>query len=276
MKGFFSLESPLFRFIDTVANIFILTVIWTICSIPIVTIGASTTALFYVTLRMVHNEESYVSKNFWKGFRTNFKQATLLWLRFIPFILLLGFAYYSYFYMMKDLAPSWILPLLIAFTLFLTAYMMYAFALLARYENTNAQILKNAMILMFKYLVRTILMMFAIGILLVVFLWNRYTHIFGLLFGMGAIVYVVSTFMIRIFEILERDYVGKNMETDSGEYTEKDNIEKAITEESPLKKDTLKESSTREHADEGIAETAANVSAENAVATVIENTEMNS
>lgn len=215
MKGFFSVDSPLYRFIETVANLFFLSVLWIIFSIPIVTMGASTTAVFYVTLRMVHDEESYVTKNFWKGFKTNFKQATLLWLRFLPMIALLGFAFFCYFYMMKTLMPAWTLPVMIALALFLIAYMMYAFALLARYENTNAQILKNALILMFKYLFRTFLMMLVAAIVIAIVFWNKYTLVFGIILAPGVMIYLITTFMMRIFEILERDYMGKNMENAS-------------------------------------------------------------
>lgn len=213
MKSLFSLDSPVFRFFDVIFNLFLLTIVWTVCSLPVVTIGASTTALFYVTLRMVHNEESYVVQNFFKGFRTNFKQATGLWIGFLAFGLVLGLNYYAYFYGMKDVLPSWIIPILIIVTVIYAAVMMYAFPLLARYENTNKQVFRNAVILMVKYLFRTILMLVSTVIIIAVIAWNRYTIFGGALLGAGVISYTISSYMIRIFEILERDY----MQPDEGD-----------------------------------------------------------
>ena len=61
-----------------VADLFILNILCLICCIPIVTAGASITAMFYVTMKMVKNEESYIIKSFFKSFKQNFKQATVI------------------------------------------------------------------------------------------------------------------------------------------------------------------------------------------------------
>ncbi len=62
------------------ADLFFLTVLWAVCSIPIVTIGASTTALYYVTLKMAGNREGYLWKAFFKSFQTNFLCSTAIWI----------------------------------------------------------------------------------------------------------------------------------------------------------------------------------------------------
>lgn len=62
-----------------IADMFFLTVLWFVCSIPVITIGASTTALYYVTLKMVKNHEGYLFKAFFKSFKENIISSTLLW-----------------------------------------------------------------------------------------------------------------------------------------------------------------------------------------------------
>jgi uncharacterized membrane protein YesL len=57
-----------------------LNLLWLVCSLPIVTIGASTTALYYVTLKIAENEEGDITQQFFRSFKANFKQATVLWL----------------------------------------------------------------------------------------------------------------------------------------------------------------------------------------------------
>ena len=55
-------------------------VLWVICSLPLITIGASTTALYYAIVKSVKNDEGYASTMFFKSFKKNFLRATILWL----------------------------------------------------------------------------------------------------------------------------------------------------------------------------------------------------
>ena len=76
MGHFFSMDNKFFTFMGRVADLCILNIICLICCIPIVTAGASITAMYYVTLKMVRNEEAYIVRSFFKSFKENFKQAT--------------------------------------------------------------------------------------------------------------------------------------------------------------------------------------------------------
>ena len=80
MGGFFSVEGPLFSGLGRLADLFWLNILFIVCSLPIFTIGASTTALYYVTLKMVKNEEGHITKSFFRAFKENFRQSTLIWL----------------------------------------------------------------------------------------------------------------------------------------------------------------------------------------------------
>ena len=74
-------EQPLLvRFLEKLGNIFLLNALWILFSIPIITIGASTTALYSVCLKMTDDVEDSIFKGFKKAFVENFKQATVCWL----------------------------------------------------------------------------------------------------------------------------------------------------------------------------------------------------
>ena len=91
MGRLFDLESPLFVFLGKLADLLILNILTLICCIPVFTIGASLTAMNYVALKMVRNEETYIVKSFFKSFRQNFRQATLIWLIYLlVFVILIG------------------------------------------------------------------------------------------------------------------------------------------------------------------------------------------
>ena len=80
MSSFFNMDSPLWRFLGRLADIMILNIVFLITCIPIVTIGAAWTSLSYVTLKMSRDEESYIVKSYFKAFRQNFRQATVIWI----------------------------------------------------------------------------------------------------------------------------------------------------------------------------------------------------
>lgn len=72
------MDNKFFTFMNKVADLCILNIICLVCCIPIVTAGASITAMYYVTLKMVRNEEAYIVRSFFKSFKDNFKQATII------------------------------------------------------------------------------------------------------------------------------------------------------------------------------------------------------
>ena len=74
------MDNVVMRALSKICDMVFLNVLWVICSIPIVTIGPSTTALYTVMLKIVRNEEGYIFRGFFKAFKENFKQSTVIWL----------------------------------------------------------------------------------------------------------------------------------------------------------------------------------------------------
>ena len=77
---FFSYESKFSQALLKLCNACYLNILWFLCSIPVFTAGAATTALYYTTLKMVQGDDTGVTTLFFRGFRQNFKQGTTLWL----------------------------------------------------------------------------------------------------------------------------------------------------------------------------------------------------
>ena len=87
--SFFSLDSKFSQIMGRVFDLMMLNIIFLIMCIPIVTIGANFTAMYYVTLKMIKNEETYIFRTYWKSFRENFKQATAIWLILLAVLIVL-------------------------------------------------------------------------------------------------------------------------------------------------------------------------------------------
>ena len=79
-QGLFNYDNPVWRFIGKLGDLILLNLLWVVCSIPIITIGASTTAVYYVTLKLVRDEDDSTIRSFFHSFKSNFKQATLIWI----------------------------------------------------------------------------------------------------------------------------------------------------------------------------------------------------
>ena len=87
---FFSLENPVWKFIGNLADFFILSCLWYLCSLPVVTAGAAASAVYYVTLKMSRDQEGELVRSFFKSFRQNLKPGCLLGVGYLAAVVLLG------------------------------------------------------------------------------------------------------------------------------------------------------------------------------------------
>ena len=164
---FFSYESRFSQLLLKLCYACYLNLLWFVCSIPIFTIGASTTALYYASLKLVRGEENHIGRQFFHSFRENFKQATVLWLILLGIGLFLGADGYIVYHLRASstgtAAVLWtlIMALLIAAGVVYVIVLTQIFPLLASFSNTNLAMLKNSFLIGTHYLFATI-MVFAV------------------------------------------------------------------------------------------------------------------
>ncbi len=159
MNNLLNLDGPVMRLINKIVYSVYLNILWFICCIPVVTVGASTTALFYVTLKITKNEEGSLTKAFFHSFKENLKQGTIIWLILLGLGIVLGLDGYVLYHMRFE-NVFWTLCTAFFF-IAATAYavvLMYIFPLLARFDNTVGAMFKNALFMGIRFLLCTILM----------------------------------------------------------------------------------------------------------------------
>ena len=207
MGRIFDMNNTFFRFMSKVADLCILNIICVVCCIPVITAGASITAMYYVTLKMVRNEEAYILRSFFKSFKQNFKQGFLIEL-IIGVVAALLIADIRICYMWAKADGGVPIRLLmfaaIGLLLVLSAVALYAFPMLSKFENTVIGILKNALLLCMHHLPQTLIMLF-ITYGLIVFSINYFT---AFIVTIPLILYIDSYVLSRIFLI----YVKKSQE----------------------------------------------------------------
>ena len=160
---FFSYESKFSQLLLKLCYACCLNLLWIVCSLPILTIGASTTALYYASLKLVRDEESHIGAQFFRSFKENFKQATVLWLILLGVGLFLGADVYLVWHLRANSAGAtavlWTLclALLIGACVVYVIVLEYVFPLLASVSNTNLAMLKNSFLIGTHYLFATVL-----------------------------------------------------------------------------------------------------------------------
>lgn len=202
MNQIFNPDNPVMRFLSKFCDLMLLNILFIITSIPIFTIGASLAAMYKITLDIVTNDDPYIIRGYFKAFKKNFKQATLIWLPILFALLFFAIDLYvvyniidpGYSYLQF---PIWIIMFVIL------SIVIYAFPMIGRYEATIKQILKNSVLLSVANIPVTI-MILAIyaGIAYLASLSAKALitafSIF-LFFGFSAIAFYNSLFLIRIF-----------------------------------------------------------------------------
>lgn len=151
-----ALES-LENFLRTMGDLMILNWLWFLCSLPIVTVGPATCALYSVTLKLAHGEPASTAKDFFLSFRTNWKEGFLLSL--IALLLAVVAAGDAWFALQQtgSYRTLYLVVAAVIGVIFLI-FICYTFALQAKFENPLKQQIKNAFLLAFISPGRTIAM----------------------------------------------------------------------------------------------------------------------
>ena len=199
--------SPVVAFGELVFNLLMLNVLWTLCSIFIITIGCSCTALNYTCIKMCRDEGDSIIRMFFRSFRDNFRQALVLGTgMLIIFILLLagliqalGVAAAGNF-----LGVICIVLLVFVFLIWLVMY-TYIFMILARFDNPSIRTVTNAAYMVVKEMpltLKVLVIEVTLLICLPVVLWNMAPFLFPMyiFFGMATITYINAKEFNKVFE----------------------------------------------------------------------------
>lgn len=158
--GIFSFNSPFMSLLTKAANYMLLNLLALVCSIPIVTIGASTTAKYYVAMKMVRGEEPTIWKPFFKAFRQNFKQSTIIWLLEVVVAVVFIFDWQYMLDAQLGTIGGIIKIALIVFTVLCFFAGLAAFPLIARYEMRTIDLIRAAFMFAFLHPIIMLIVVF--------------------------------------------------------------------------------------------------------------------
>lgn len=204
----FSYDSPFSQVLLKLCYSCCLNLLWFVCCLPVFTVGAATTALYYTTFKITRDEEGSLTRTFFRAFRENFRQSTVLWLILLAAgLFLAGDGYILYHLRAASVGPAavvWtvILAMVIAVAVFYCIILIYVFPLVASVSNTNLAMLKNAFFIGARYLFCTILV-FAIHFAMFFAVVSLFTPL--IIFGEGLCALLSSYLLGRVIRACSYD-----------------------------------------------------------------------
>ena len=205
MGSFFNMDNPFFRFMGRVADLMILNLIFIVCCIPVVTIGPAITAMYYTTLKMVRNEESYIVKGFFHSFKQNLKQGI-----FINLILLaVGvFLFLDLRIVVGNFQGFAGKAMYVVIWLGIVLYAMifvYIYPLLSRFYNTIRNTFINAILISIRHLPKTVLLILLTLCPILIFfipqtMISSLLILLFILVGFATLAYAKSMILVKILD----------------------------------------------------------------------------
>lgn len=217
----FNLDSPLMRFLEKLANLMIINILVMICSIPIFTVGASLTAAHYVALKMVRDEDTYIVKSFFKSFKENFKQATILWLILLGIILILAGDFYIIMKSGLEFGNFMKTAVVVAAILVVMAS-IFLFPALAKFDNTIKMTIRNAVFMSILQLPKTALMavLYVAPVIIAIF-WLQAVPVVMML-GIAVPIYLSAMLYNKFFQKLEDNILERQAAEEGAQEEEED------------------------------------------------------
>lgn len=140
------IEKPMWGALTTVTDLVILNLLWLMCSLPVLTLGASTSALYYCLIKIVRERDRGMATMFFYAFRENLKQGTALTLILsgMGFFLICDLWYFS---LMEGMLFKGVMGIVAILGILWLMVISYVFPILAQFENTVVGHLRSALLL---------------------------------------------------------------------------------------------------------------------------------
>ena len=189
--NFFNAENPIFRFTSRVLDILVLSALWVICSLPVVTIGPASAALYYSCVKCLRYKEPHPYGSFFSAFRQNLATGAAATVMVLLAALALA-AVYAFLESM--MIPDVFRVMYLVLMLVPMSVVTCAFPLLSRFTCTVGALLSNSLRLTFRHLPRVVAAgaLTVTAVVLTVLFWY-----YGVMLLTPALCALLSTFLLE-------------------------------------------------------------------------------
>ena len=142
MKALFGYDGPVINFLSKVGDCVLLSLLWILFSLPVITLGAATTGLYHAVRKILREDQNGIFAHFWEAFRDNFRQCAVITLVLLLTFGILGMSAYSAWLLYEAGQVGAILPVLLGIILALAVtWALYLFPCVDRFRSTTRRIL---------------------------------------------------------------------------------------------------------------------------------------
>lgn len=193
-------DNVVIKFFNKATDLLVLNLLFILCCLPVVTVGAALSAMYAVNLRSIRYGDGYIVKTFFKAFKQSFFQATGAWFLFCAFAAIL-FADYRFWIYMGDSGVAkymQILSLVIAFLL--GVVFLWLFPVIAKMKDRFFRQVKNASALAYGYFLPYTAVCMGLVIMAGYTMYKSAAMmIVFLLIGFAVLTYMQSFFFYKVF-----------------------------------------------------------------------------
>lgn len=201
MNFLFNPENKFWNFVAKLTDVAVMSILWLICSLPIITIGASTASFYSFTMELVSDTEGKVVQSFFAGFKRCFKKATLIWLAQLAGSAFLAYdlwACWQYFTLTGSIVSLVCLSVSACVAIVFVSLFLYIYPILAVYDFNLKKLFTDSAIMAIANLHVTVTLFVLIAAALAAFY-----YISGLFFfWIGYYIFFASYFITGIFRRL--------------------------------------------------------------------------
>ncbi len=192
--------NPVWKGLSRVADMMIMSVLFIITCLPIITVGAALSGFYYAVMDSLRKEDGYIFKRYFQSFGKNFKKATVIWLIMLVTGIVFGVDIYFWWLNWELVVGKVLFVFSIILAVIWLIIFMWVFALQARFENTIPNTMKNAFLLGISHLPFTIAEVAAVA--MAVFLSYSSWLFLGLMLmlGIGVLGYIFVNSFERLFK----------------------------------------------------------------------------
>lgn len=201
--SFLSPDSEFMNMISKCVDYILLNLLCALCCIPVITIGASLTAKYYVSMKLVRGEEPVVSKAFFHAFRENFRQSTAVWAILAVMILVLALDWYLIWNAQEGVMNPAFTVFLVVLSTLIAGIVFCVFPMLARFQISTVEVLKGAGVFALMKLPRVLLSLAVTVLTYFVGFWYLEWFLAIWILSTAVMLYYNSRMFVKEFKRLE-------------------------------------------------------------------------
>lgn len=203
MRAMLNADQPIMAAVSRIADLILLNLVVLLACVPVVTIGASMTGLYHSLIKMRRGEDAHIIRTFWSSFKSNFKQATIIWLvqAIVTVVLIMDWVIVGNTELQF---PAFVTVISVIAFIFVSMTSYYVYPLLSHFRNSVAQTVKNGFFFSVMHLLKTVCMLaISVAPVLLFAVW-AYSAIFVVLLGISLPAYINAGILSAIFQRYEK------------------------------------------------------------------------